>query len=77
MSSKPFFVSADAKNNVRGKLLSDPATYPLIVIMGAAVSMCTGFGIFFLTSASDVRLNPENRNKLMRDWQGRDATKSH
>lgn len=77
LASKPYFVEADAKSNVKGKLLSDPATYPLIVILGCAVSMFTGFGLFFASSASDVRLDPEKRTKLVRDWLGRDAAKKH
>ena len=61
-------IRADAHNNVKAKMLSDPATYPLIVILGFAVSFCSGFGVWFLTSASDVRIDPSKRNKLLRDW---------
>lgn len=70
-------MEADSKSNVKGKLLSDPATYPLILILGCAVGMCTGFGLFFISSASDVRVDPEKRTKLVRDWLGRDAAKKH
>ena len=30
-------IRADAHNNVRKKMLSDPATYPLILILGVAM----------------------------------------
>jgi len=58
----------DQYNNVKAKMLSDPATYPLILILGVAVSGCTGFGLWFLSNAKDVRLSPTNRNKILRDW---------
>lgn len=49
--------------------LSDPATYPLVGILGAACCFCTGFGIYFLTVAPDVQISPLKRNKTMRDWK--------
>lgn len=48
--------------------LSDPATYPLIAILGAACVFCTGFGVFFLTTAPDVQISPLKRSKTIRDW---------
>mmetsp|Transcript_24796 Transcript_24796/g.42458 ORF Transcript_24796/g.42458 Transcript_24796/m.42458 type:complete len:109 (-) Transcript_24796:309-635(-) len=49
--------------------LSDPACYPLIAILGAAGVFCSGFGIWFLTTAPDVQISPLKRNSTMRDWK--------
>ncbi|KAL3791399.1 hypothetical protein ACHAWO_005023 [Cyclotella atomus] len=48
--------------------LSDPATYPLIVCLGGAVALCSGFGIHFLVTAPDVQISPLKRSKTIRDW---------
>jgi hypothetical protein len=61
-------VRADKDNNVRKKMLSDPSTYPIIAILSAAVTGCVGFGLFHLSHAPDVQLDPSKRNKLFRDW---------
>lgn len=68
---------ADSKLNERGKLLSDPATYPLIFILGCSLGMFTGFGIYALSTYPDIRMSPEKRNKLFRDWMGRDFVQKH
>mmetsp|Transcript_13767 Transcript_13767/g.20155 ORF Transcript_13767/g.20155 Transcript_13767/m.20155 type:complete len:99 (+) Transcript_13767:37-333(+) len=62
-------LNAESFNNVRKELLSDPSTYPLIVILGCAVAGCTGFGCWHLTHASDVRMGATRRNQLIRDWE--------
>eukprot|EP01082_Thalassiosira_pseudonana_P013651 g12298.t1 g12298 contig6:1649790-1650416(+) len=49
--------------------LSDPATYPLLVCLGAAGALCSGFGIYFLATAPDVQISPLKRNKTIRDWK--------
>jgi hypothetical protein len=41
--------------------LSDPATYPLIVCLGGAMCLCSGFGLYFLTTAPDVQISPLKR----------------
>lgn len=61
-------VRADKHNNVKKKLLSDPATYPLIFILAVAMSGCTGFGLWFLGNNSDVRINTTKRAQIIRDW---------
>jgi hypothetical protein len=76
-ASKPLFVKADSLLNERGKLLSDPATYPLLVILGMTVGMFAGFGIYYLETAPDLRFNPEKRNTLLRYWTGRDTVQKH
>lgn len=44
--------------------LSDPASYPLIAILGAAGVFCSGFGIYFLATAPDVQISPLKRYVL-------------
>jgi hypothetical protein len=61
-------VRADKHNNVKKKLLSDPATYPLIFILGVACAGCSGFGMWFLSTSNDVRIDTGKRARLIRDW---------
>ena len=49
--------------------LSDPGSYPIIAILGGAMCFCTGFGLYFLSSAPDVQIAPAKRNAIMRDWK--------
>eukprot|EP00956_Cyclotella_meneghiniana_P008110 scaffold10780_cov78-Cyclotella_meneghiniana.AAC.19 len=41
--------------------LSDPATYPLIACLGGAMALCSGFGLYFLSTAPDVQISPLKR----------------
>lgn len=61
-------IRADKHNNVKKKLLSDPATYPLIFILGVAMAGCSGFGLWFLNTCTDVRIDTTKRNQLIRNW---------
>uniref|UniRef100_A0A7S3QJG5 Uncharacterized protein n=1 Tax=Chaetoceros debilis TaxID=122233 RepID=A0A7S3QJG5_9STRA len=61
-------INADIHNNVRAKLLADPATYPLIFILGVAMAGCSGFGVWFLRTSTDVRVDPNKRLRLIRNW---------
>ena len=57
-------IRMDEHTNEKAEMLSDPSTYPLILILGGALSGCAGFGIWNLSHNPDVRCNPANRNKL-------------
>lgn len=48
--------------------LSDPSTYPLIVIMGGAITFMTGMGVHALSSYKDVTLDPKKRNAKLQTW---------
>lgn len=48
--------------------LSDPSTYPIIVIMGCAISFMTGMGIHALTSYKDVRIDPRKKHSEVQYW---------
>mmetsp|Transcript_36769 Transcript_36769/g.54018 ORF Transcript_36769/g.54018 Transcript_36769/m.54018 type:complete len:92 (+) Transcript_36769:88-363(+) len=45
----------------------DPATYPLIVILGCAVAFATGVGTCCLAYNPDVKLDKKKRSEIMRD----------
>jgi len=60
------FVHADKKYSFRKAWFSDPATYPLIAVLGAACGLCSGFGIYFISSSKDVRISPQKRHALIR-----------
>ena len=48
--------------------LSDPATYPIIAVLGTATGLCSGFGLWFVLNNPDVRVNPKRRNSVLRTW---------
>lgn len=48
--------------------LSDPASYPLIAILGGAGCFAAGFIIYFTATSPDVQVSPLKRNKTIRDW---------
>lgn len=50
--------------------LSDPATYPIIVIMGFALSFMTGMGAHALAYYKDVRINPSKKHSEVQTWGG-------
>ncbi|KAM3575682.1 hypothetical protein VYU27_002428 [Nannochloropsis oceanica] len=48
---------------------SDPATYPLIAIVGSAVTMATGFLVYKSVKSPDVRLRKIERARVSRKLQ--------
>ncbi len=56
------------KGGFKSTWLSDPSTYPLMVVMGVAVSVVIGMTANALSSYEDVRIDPKKRNTLVRDW---------
>mmetsp|Transcript_27473 Transcript_27473/g.35794 ORF Transcript_27473/g.35794 Transcript_27473/m.35794 type:complete len:132 (-) Transcript_27473:102-497(-) len=67
----PKALRADIGYSIKHYGLSDPSTYPLILVLGCAMAFVTGMGIFSLTTYKDVELDPHKRNSTMRTW-GRD-----
>ncbi|KAF0692225.1 Aste57867_16677 [Aphanomyces stellatus] len=47
------------------KWLSDPATYPIIAILGCAGSMAVFGGLRYLTQSPDVAFSKEKRTTLL------------
>jgi NADH-ubiquinone reductase complex 1 MLRQ subunit len=48
--------------------LSDPSTYPIIFIMGFALTFMTGMSLHALAYYKDVRIDPSKRNSEVRTW---------
>jgi NADH-ubiquinone reductase complex 1 MLRQ subunit len=48
--------------------LSDPSTYPIIVIMGCALTFMTGMGFHALAYYKDVRINPAKKHSEIQTW---------
>lgn len=48
--------------------LMDGATYPIIVIITFAVTMCSSFTAYKFFNSPDNRVDPRKRTALMRDW---------
>jgi hypothetical protein len=62
----------EVKERQRKGMLQDPATYPLMAIVGSALTFATGFMIWYSQSHADVRLNRKERQKLMRELSKQD-----
>ncbi|KAL7475504.1 hypothetical protein ACHAW6_001415 [Cyclotella cf. meneghiniana] len=54
--------------SVKKDWFSDPSTYPLIVIMGTAITFMTGAGIHALVRYKDVQIDPKKRNAKLQNW---------
>lgn len=52
----------------RERWLSDPSTYPIIVVMGCALTFMTGASIHALTCYKDVQIDPAKRNSKLQTW---------
>ena len=50
--------------------LSDPSTYPIMVVVGGAVSMMTVFCTYKFTYCPDVRVSSAAKGKTLRTWGG-------
>ena len=48
--------------------LSDPSTYPLMIIMGSALTFMAGSGIHALHDYKDVKLTAARRNSPLQNW---------
>eukprot|EP00978_Attheya_sp_CCMP212_P001937 scaffold4033_cov57-Attheya_sp.AAC.3 len=48
--------------------LSDMTTYPIVVVLGFAIALCTGVGVTGLMCNPDVRVDPSKRNTIIRTW---------
>jgi hypothetical protein len=46
--------------------MSDPATYPIIGVIGFAGAFCSGFGFWFLFNSKDIRIAPQHRHEIIR-----------
>lgn len=46
----------------------DSGTYPIMIVLAAACSLVVGMGLNALRNYKDVRINPANKQKVVRDW---------
>ncbi|KAL3921499.1 MAG: hypothetical protein SGILL_002715 [Bacillariaceae sp.] len=54
-------------NQFKKQWLGDPATYPIIVIMGCGMTWMFGMGFNALFTYKDVQVNPNKRGAVMKD----------
>ena len=74
MSFSPFSLQNMERQiwNVKKDWLSDAGAYPIMVILGCAVTFMTGAGLHALTY-KDVTIDPAKRNSKLQTW-GNDET---
>ncbi|GAX13667.1 hypothetical protein FisN_14Lh317 [Fistulifera solaris] len=48
--------------------LSDPSTYPIMVILGGAVMGCTAFATNKFATDGNVRVSSKAKGKVIRTW---------
>jgi hypothetical protein len=70
-SSGITFLTLAKKKGFKDNWLSDPSTYPLIVVMGGAGALVFGISAYYLTQNPDVQVSPTKRNSLFRTWGGK------
>lgn len=63
----PFSLKLDKQGFSKG-FLGDPSVYPLIVILGTALTFMTGMGVHALTSFKDVQIDPVHRGEIIKTW---------
>jgi hypothetical protein len=65
----PSAIARIAKNNeFKRQWLSDPSTYPIMLIMCGGMSWMLGMGLNALFNYKDVQINPNNRGAVMKHW---------
>lgn len=62
--------------SIKKNWFSDPSTYPLIVILGTAITFMTGAGIHALVRYKDVTIDPAKRNSKLQTWGQEDEYKT-
>jgi hypothetical protein len=55
-------------NYIQKHWLSDPSVYPLMVIMGSAITFMSRAGIHALRDYKDVKLTAAHRNSPLQNW---------
>ena len=54
--------------NIKQDWFSDPSTYPIMAIMGFAITFMTGAAANALIRSKDVTLDPKKRNSKLQTW---------
>ena len=48
--------------------LSDPSTYPIMIVIGGAGVMCSAFMFYKFTRCDDVRITSKAKGQVLRTW---------
>lgn len=48
--------------------LSDPSTYPILILMGGTLAFMTVMGLHGLTTQKDLRIWPSKKHEVLRTW---------
>ena len=56
------------EKSFKENFLSDPSTYPIIFIMGFALTFMTGMGLHALAYYKDVRISPSKKHSELQTW---------
>mmetsp|Transcript_20442 Transcript_20442/g.58106 ORF Transcript_20442/g.58106 Transcript_20442/m.58106 type:complete len:212 (+) Transcript_20442:107-742(+) len=56
------------KNGFKAAWLSDPSTYPIMVIISCAITFMVGMGFNALFFYKDVQISPEKRGSVLQTW---------
>lgn len=55
--------------------MSDPSTYPLIVILGTALTFMVGMSVNAFATYKDLRISPKVKHETIQNW-GTEKSKS-
>ena len=68
-SNDPYFVQLAKEQNTKDfykvTWLSDPSTYPIMLVLGGALSMMTGVIVYNFACNPDCRINPNTRGSII------------
>lgn len=67
-SAVPPHLRVNMNKGFKANFLSDPSTYPIIVILGCAMTFMTGMGFHALAYYKDVKISPSKKGSLMQTW---------
>jgi len=62
---RPFSLQKNLQSNFKKDFLSDPSTYPLIVIMGTACFFVVGMSANALLNYKNIRISPSKKNEII------------
>ena len=55
-------------SSFKKNFLSDPSTYPLMVVMSVAGCIIVGMSTNAFLNYKDLRMTPEHKHKVIQDW---------
>jgi hypothetical protein len=71
-TSTTFITMKKNQPSFRKSWLSDPATYPLLFVLGSAMCLVGGVVISCIANSPDVKLTNERKHTIIRTWGLRD-----